>query len=140
MPKKKFIVKQVRHTGHPLWRIWTYIRQAVSNPRHRSSYGLAVDFLEDFAEWAAFIEYELGPRPTPKHRLMRIDRTQGWISGNLAWATPLEGGLFDPRAVKLTYRRRTHTILQWSDSTGINRHTIRARYHRGWKDKDILTP
>lgn len=59
--------------------------------------------------------------------------------GNLRWCTNSENQLNTNRNVFLTYQNKKMTLKEWSEITGINDLTIRARLIRGWKIEDALT-
>lgn len=76
-----------------LYHIWRQMRQRCSNPsrpyyRHYGGRGIRVCDLWE-KSFAAF-ERDMGPRPSPKHSIDRIDNDKGYEPGNCRWATPKE--------------------------------------------------
>ncbi|WP_406123041.1 hypothetical protein OHQ89_12630 [Streptomyces canus] len=76
----------------PEYRAWVRLIQRCTNPKNTSwknygGRGITVDptFRNSFE---AFLR-EVGPRPSSKHSLDRIDNERGYEPGNLRWATPV---------------------------------------------------
>lgn len=72
---------------------WANARQRVTDAAHPDyhRYGgrgiaMAPEFLSSFE---AFLAY-MGPKPSPKHSLDRIDGDKGYERGNMRWATATE--------------------------------------------------
>jgi hypothetical protein len=78
------------------------------------------------ADFLVFLR-DMGPRPSPRHTLDRINNDGNYEPGNCRWAT---------RAIQLTNRRnarlvthcgRTQTITEWARELHIPRSTLAAR-------------
>lgn len=93
-------VKQLRRSPekgasheHYLYKTWDMMRQRCTNKNHTSykrygGRGIRVfpEWENSFVKFSEYVEKELGPRPTG-HSLDRIDNDQGYIPGNLRWAS-----------------------------------------------------
>lgn len=91
----------------PEFVVWHSAKSRCCNPQTTgyADYGgrgitMAPEFLNDFAAFFA----EVGPRPTPKHTIERIDNERGYEPGNLRWATRAEQG-----------HNRRNTRFTWED-------------------------
>jgi hypothetical protein len=76
----------------PLYRIWTGMIGRCHNPNadHFGFYGGRGIIVCD--EWRGPAGFErfaacIGPRPSPKHTVDRIDNSRGYEPGNVRWAT-----------------------------------------------------
>lgn len=78
------------HSKLPEYQCWQQIKQRCLNPNHRhypdyGGRGISVDarWMNDFE---AFLK-DVGPRPSSKHSLDRIDNEKGYETGNVRWVT-----------------------------------------------------
>jgi hypothetical protein len=95
----------------PLYKLWNAIVQRTTNPNYIGyhNYGgrgikLHPKWLEDAESFIKYLRMELGPKPTSKHSIDRIDNNGNYEPGNLRWAT----------AAQQLKNRRPHN--QWTRS------------------------
>lgn len=81
-------------TEHPLYNIWTGMKNRCLNPKDDqfSSYGGRGITISD--RWLSFrtFVWEIGPRPSKKHSVERINNDAGYCKENCRWATAKEQG------------------------------------------------
>jgi hypothetical protein len=88
----------------------------------------------------AFIE-DMGPRPSDKHTVERINNEGNYEPGNCRWATKKEQARNKANNVRLTCDGRTMLMVEWAEETGIGLATLHARLKSGWShEKTIKTP
>ncbi len=84
---------------HPLYWTWNSMFVRCYYPSHRdySSYGgrgIRVSSLFfDFQEFVTILEHWVGPKPSQKYTLDRIDNDQGYYPSNLRWSSKSEQNL-----------------------------------------------
>lgn len=96
----------------------------------------------DLTGFEAFVR-DIGPRPTPKHTLDRIDNDGNYEPGNCRWATALEQANNKRTSHFIVYRGRRMTIADAAREAGagVTRETARCRIRTGWSiEAAVETP
>jgi hypothetical protein len=124
-----------------IWNSYRFIREIRQRPTHKD-YAWASRLPLEWPTYRSFETYVLancGTPPTPKHKLCRRDRDQGWIADNLEWRSPKDLARTQRTTIKKTYQKRTRMISEWSEASGIPYCTVLGRIHRGWPIKLAIT-
>ena len=132
-----------RKTIHGNYRMPEYI--AWKNARHRCTdpnyenfhayAGRGIEFrLPDFVEFLAHV----GPRPSNKHSLDRIDNKGHYEIGNLRWALENIQNRNKRNNRYLTYQNETLCLADWTERLGCSKSTIAGRLERGWSVEATL--
>jgi DNA-binding MarR family transcriptional regulator len=108
--RRKFTAKKLVDGNHrtklPEYGIWTGIIARCSNQKHKNykryggrGIGVCQAWRDDFENFYR----DMGPRPSGRHSIDRVDNDRGYEPGNCRWATPREQVLNrDMRAVAWT--------------------------------------
>jgi hypothetical protein len=125
----------------PEYGAWSRMKDRCANknfPQFRDYGGRGIRVCESWScSFARFLE-DMGPRPTPRHSLDRINNDGNYEPGNCRWATP---------AQQLANRRITQlieidglkrTFSEWTAITGFSENLIRNRWKRGVRGKALL--
>jgi len=83
---------------------------------------------------------DMGPRPTPRHSIDRLDGTKGYEPSNCRWATSREQRENQLRNHPLTYNGESLLISQWTRKLGLPKGTILRRLRAGWSVEHALSP
>jgi hypothetical protein len=128
-------------TDLPEYRCWRHVKARSFSPNASgySQYGargivLCDEWRDDF--WA-FFDY-LGPKPTLKHTIDRIDNDRGYEPGNVRWATSKEQSRNRRNTIFITYNGVTLAADQWADILGCDTSTLTMRRKRGWDDRRVI--
>lgn len=125
------------------FKIWTSIKQRCLIP-HNDNYpdyggrGIRVcdRWCDSFEEFYA----DMGPRPSSRHSIDRIDVNGHYEPGNCRWATAREQCRNKRTNFVLTFQGKTQCAAAWSEEIGLPAQTIIARVRRyGWSDERALT-
>lgn len=133
--------------GTPLYQTWKSIIARCTNPRNPSypDYGgrgitISPTWRHSFIAFAEYVTTHLGPQPTPKHTLDRIDNGSGhYEPGNLRWATRIEQNRNKRSNAWLTHNNETKLLIEWAIHLGIKRTTLIQRLRYGWSVERTLT-
>lgn len=138
--------KRERHgmNKSPEHRAWVHMKQRCNNQRKREWPHYGGRGIKVCAEWeSSFMAFfaHVGPRPSPKHSIDRIDVDRGYEPGNVRWATHQEQ-IENTRVVRMvTIDGVTKSISAWERQYGLPKGTVRRREVSGWGLIDaIQTP
>ena len=74
---------------------------------------------------------DMGPRPSPKHSLDRIDNSKGYEPGNVVWATRRQQNFNKRNNVKVEVDGAVIGMDEWASRSGLSYETMRGRVRRG---------
>lgn len=136
-------------------RIWWYARNRCHNPKDTSFYKYGAIGITMCTRWResreAFLA-DVGPRPSRKHSLDRIEVLGGYWCGkpecpecgpekrepNCRWATSREQINNRKVSVTLTYKGETLPLVVWAERLGVHTNTLRVRLANGWDAERII--
>jgi hypothetical protein len=121
-------------------RVWQNIMACTTKPNNKKcifyqSRGIGVD-----PRWLDFDTFfaDMGPKPTPKHRLTRLDDSKSFTPENCIWhyMKPIQRKKNIPKE-KIEYNGQMLTSVEVSQITKIPYSTIRDRIKRGLKGPEV---
>ena len=125
-----------RAKDHPEWNNWRAMRERCLNPDFAQYADYGGRGITVCAQWATFQQFyeDVGPKPSPKHTLDRIDNIRGYEPGNVRWATGSEQRRNSRRKlVILTAFGKSQPISDWATELGIPITTLWSRIFRDGK-------
>jgi len=134
-------------TGHgmhqsPEYSSWEHMKARCYNKSNGSYRLYGKKGIEVCERWKDSFENfyaDMGPKPSRKHSVGRIDGTKGYSPENCRWETPTQQAGNTSRNVYLTYNGETKPIERWARELGIAPNTLRNRLKKGWDVEKALT-
>lgn len=126
----------------PEYHVWRNMKKRCTDPRHDhfKYYGgrgirVCQRWLVSFSNFIL----DLGPRPSPKHTIERLDNNGNYEPGNVKWATDEEQRRNRSDNSKITWNGETLTVTEWAHRLRIPVETIARRVRRGWSPEKVVT-
>lgn len=136
MPRGGLVKHGAARDETPEYVIWKGMKQRCSNPKHvayRIYGGRGIAVCERWrVSFAAFYAH-MGPRPSTRHSIDRIDNMRGYEPGNVRWTTPDVQAANSRKRGPYLVPRQTHgcSIRELAETFGINRHRLAAHFRAG---------
>ena len=91
--------------------------------------------------WKSFETFyaDMGPRPSSKHSIDRIDNNKGYSKENCRWATIHEQANNKRTTRRISHNSEVKSVSEWDRSLGYPAGTINRRLYLGWSEEDALT-
>lgn len=127
--------------GSPEYMVWVNMRHRCVNPKAANYLyygGRGITVCERWASFENFI-VDMGPRPSPRHTIDRVDNDKGYFPENCQWATAQEQARNRRSSQMITHNGRTQCRAAWAQELGISYSTLSGRIHRGWSINRALT-
>lgn len=130
--------------GVPEFRIWAKMRSrcnCTSDKSYDRYGGRGIYVCERWQnDFTAFFS-DMGPRPSRKHSLDRIDNEGPYSPVNCRWATPKEQARNKRTSRIIRIGDVWGTLAEWCEVFGMVRGTLLERLQRGWNPLDaVLRP
>jgi hypothetical protein len=128
----------------PVYKQWFAMKARCTIPSHKAYAYYGGRGITVCAEWRHSFDTfyrDVGPRPSRRHTLDRIDNARGYEPGNVRWATRLQQ-MRNTRVNRwLELNGERLTIQDWARRIGASHATIHTRLQRGWPlDKALTLP
>lgn len=119
------------------WRAWRAMRRRcydTSRPGYRSYGGRGITVCERWLGDDGFRNFltDMGPKPSAKHSLDRINNDGGYEPGNCRWATPREQSNNRRVTHLIEWNGRKQGLSQWAAELGMAHVTLKKRLVAGW--------
>lgn len=121
---------------------WCRMRNRCNNknaPQYQWYGGRGISICARWEYFPAFLE-DMGPKPSPRHTLDRIDNDGNYEPNNCRWATAKEQARNSRKAHNVTLNGETRCIAEWTELTGLKGPTIRHRLRHGYDVASALSP
>lgn len=130
--------------AHPLYGLWSSMLTRCYNKSHNSykHYGgrgikVCDRWLPENKGFENFLK-DMGPRPSPKHTIDRIDNDGNYSPENCRWATPRQQGSNKRTSIVLFYKGVRVPALDVCDATGLKYQTLSHQLKKGYDINIII--
>lgn len=133
MPKKK-IGAWPNSAHHPLYRTWTNMKRRCSDSKAKNFDIYGGRGISVCNRWLIFKNFadDMGPKPSPKHTLDRINSNGNYEASNCRWADSLTQGRNTSRVKLIEYKGESKCLPHWAATLGIKKATLKSRIKAGW--------
>jgi hypothetical protein len=143
--REKFLGRITKHgkSRSKLHKVWTSAKQRCHNPNSTAFHYYGARGIRMCDRWQNSFEafcQDMGPQPTPKHTLERIDNDGNYEPGNVRWATQAEQCLNHRRNVRISLGGVIKTLSEWSKESGLTKNGLKYRVKAGWPEQFLLQP
>lgn len=119
----------------PEYNTWNGMKHRCHNPNYGGYKKYGARGIAVCDRWReSFVAFygDMGPRPSPKHSLDRIDNLGPYSPENCRWATPIEQMNNQRKTIFLEVDGVKKTLRQIADEAGLPLGTVQQRYHLGY--------
>lgn len=133
-PTSKRVTKH-GYSKSPEYRTWRGMKTRCYNANSREYANYGGRGIVVCSQWkdsfSAFIDY-VGPKPSAKHSLDRINNDGNYEPGNVRWVTIETQANNKSSNHTITYNSVQMSTTQWAKLKGIGRTTLQNRLNKGW--------
>ena len=124
------------------YRIWLGIRNRCNNPRCPNFADYGGRGIKICPEWDSFLAFfsDMGPRPSDRHSVDRIDNNKGYEPSNCRWATQTQQSRNMRRNRYVLYLGQRVCMAEAAELSGIPRDTLKRRVYLGWEGDRLFSP
>ena len=118
----------------PEYKVWSGMKGRCDNPAnvaYKNYGGRGICYCSAWTDFENFYQ-DMGPRPSPRHSLDRIDNCGDYGPSNCRWALPKVQHTNKRVNLNLSYRGETKPLSVWVETLGLNRNTVNKRLRLGW--------
>lgn len=109
------------------------------NPGFKNYGGRGIKICQRWEKFENFLE-DMGPRPTAKHSIDRVDNNKDYCPENCRWATRSEQNRNTRQNHYLSYGGETKCLADWCNSLGLSKSAVGQRLRRGCSLEEALNP
>lgn len=122
--------------------VWVSIKVRIYNPRSKyyDKYGgRGISMCPQWRESFTSFLRDMGPRPSDRHSIERVDVNGDYCPSNCVWALPVTQQNNRRNNTRVLFRGETKNLGQWARHFGIKPSTLCQRLKHGWTMERALT-
>ncbi|TAA11251.1 hypothetical protein EA658_16440 [Pseudoxanthomonas winnipegensis] len=121
------------------WQTMRYRCTVPTSPAWKDYGGRGITVCEAWLDDPTQFYRDMGPKPSPKHELDRIDNDAGYSPENCRWALRADNCRNRRSSHRIEHAGETLTIAGWAERTGLAESLLHARLKLGWDAERMLT-
>lgn len=127
-------------SNHPLYDGWINMKQRCLNPDHKAYDRYGARGITVCERWMVFENFAEDMLPTWSRGMTieRVDVNGNYEPENCIWATRRQQSRNQERTIKVEVGGVLMTVPEAAEKYGINSHTLRQRWHRGYRGDDLV--
>lgn len=122
----------------PEYSCWKHMLRRCSQSKYKYYRGRGIAVCERWKTFANFLA-DMGPRPSLKHTLDRINNDGNYEPGNVRWATTAEQNLNRRNTLWVEHEGERVRLFDLLERLGIKKSVVYARLSIGWPLEKALT-
>ena len=130
-------------SGTKIHRVWWGIIERCSKEYHHSYYlygGRGISMCEEWRkDFKSFYDWAMSHGYRDGLQIDRIDNNGNYEPSNCRWVTPSENARNRRVARIIELDGVRHSLIEWSEITGLKPDTITERLKMGWSVQEALT-
>lgn len=122
--------------------VWQSIKDRTLNETSKSYWRYGGSGIGICDEWLVFENFyrDMGPRPSIRHSIDRIDNAKGYCKENCRWADAKTQCRNKTNNVTVTAFGTTKLIVEWAEELGVSAMVIRRRLkYYGWSPEEAVS-
>lgn len=129
------------HESNLAYPSWIEMRRRC-RARHRKEWGRyggrGITVCARWDSFEAFLE-DMGPRPSRRHHIERVNNERGYEPGNCRWATVKEQARNRKSSRLVRHNGITKTVTEWAEGAGLSPETLAYRLFKlRWPMQEAL--
>lgn len=130
-----------RKQGAAEYHAWSSMKSRCTNPNTHSYKRYGARGIKVCDRWLDFANFyaDMGPKPSSKHSLERLNTDGNYEPSNCVWADAFQQASTRTNVRSITAFGKTMTAAAWERETSISASVIRNRLDSGWSIEAALT-
>lgn len=125
----------------PEYSVWLGMKARCNNPNNadwKSYGGRGIKLVDRWNSFDVFYS-DMGPIPSSKYTIERIDNNKNYSPNNCIWATRKTQARNKRNIPLYEYDGKTLCVAEWAEIVGLHPETLRSRIKKGWSIEKALT-
>lgn len=127
-----------RRSKRPEYKSWQHMMRRCDQPKYKYHHGRGIMVCEHWRSFENFLA-DVGPRPSPKHTIDRINNDGNYEPGNVRWATAAEQNLNQRNTLWVEHEGERIKLFDLLERLGIKKSVVYSRLNIGWSLEKALT-